>query len=43
MDEATRTEPGPDRFLQPDIHGAWLTVHDRTVLAAAESVTGPLR
>ncbi len=43
MDEVTRTAPGPDRFLAPDIDAAWETVHDRSVVTAAESVTGPLR
>ncbi|MGN6754529.1 MAG: histidine ammonia-lyase [Intrasporangium sp.] len=43
LDAETRTEPGPDRFLAPDIEGAWQAVVDRSVVAAAESVTGPLR
>ncbi|GAA3801567.1 histidine ammonia-lyase [Sphaerisporangium flaviroseum] len=34
--------PGPDRFLAPEIESAVALVGDRTVLAAAESVTGPL-
>ena len=43
MNDVTRTQPGPDRFLAPDIDAALLTVLDRSVVAAAESVTGPLR
>jgi histidine ammonia-lyase len=43
LDDVTRTAPGPDRFLAPDIDAAWLTVQDRSVVRAAESVTGPLR
>ena len=43
LDAVTRTEPGPDRFLAPDIEGAWQAVVDRSVVAAVESVTGPLR
>jgi histidine ammonia-lyase len=35
--------PGQDRFLAPDIEGAHRAVTDGDVLAAAESVTGPLR
>jgi histidine ammonia-lyase len=38
----TDVSPGPDRFLAPDIEGAWRAVQDRAVVAAAESVTGPL-
>jgi histidine ammonia-lyase len=38
----TDVSPGPDRFLAPDIEGAWLAVQDRAVVTAAESVTGPL-
>ena len=34
--------PGPDRYLSPDIEAAVGCVHDRVVVAAAESVTGPL-
>lgn len=39
-----RTVPGfrPDRWLTPDIEAAVAAVGDDTVLAAAESVTGPL-
>jgi histidine ammonia-lyase len=43
LEVSTRTEPGPDRFLAPDIEGAWRAVMDRSVVTAAESVTGPLR
>ncbi|WP_347352818.1 histidine ammonia-lyase [Intrasporangium sp.] len=43
LDAVTRTAPGPDRFLAPDLDGAWRAVTDRSVLAAAESVIGPLR
>jgi len=39
----TNVAPGPDRFLAPDIEGACAAVTDGVVLAAAESVTGPLR
>ena len=42
MDAVTNTAPGPDRFLAPDIEAAWRTVHDRSVVAAAETATGPL-
>ena len=38
----TDVTPGPDRFLAPDIEGAWRAVQDRAVVTAAESVTGPL-
>lgn len=37
-----RTEPGPDRFLAPDLHAAYLAVVAGLPVAAAESVTGPL-
>jgi histidine ammonia-lyase len=43
MDVVTNTAPGPDRFLAPDIEGAWHAVQDRSVVAAAETATGPLR
>ncbi|MGW5241152.1 histidine ammonia-lyase [Monashia sp. NPDC004114] len=43
MDAVTNTAPGPDRFLAPDIEGAWHAVQDRSVVAAAETATGPLR
>ena len=33
---------GPDRHLAPEIDAAVRGVHDRTLLSAAESVTGPL-
>ncbi|GAA5077966.1 histidine ammonia-lyase [Streptomyces similanensis] len=35
--------PGPDRFLAPDLAAADAFVHDGGLLAAAETVTGPLR
>jgi histidine ammonia-lyase len=35
-------DPGPDRFLAPDIAAALDLVRDGTLVAAAESVTGPL-
>ena len=38
----TNVAPGPDRFLAPDIEGAWQAVAQRAVVAAAETVTGPL-
>jgi histidine ammonia-lyase len=34
--------PGPDRYLSPDIEAATGAVHDGVVVAAAETVTGPL-
>jgi histidine ammonia-lyase len=34
--------PGPDRFLAPDLEAARELVVDGTIVAAAESVTGPL-
>jgi histidine ammonia-lyase len=34
--------PGPDRYLAPEIAAAVDLVRDGTVVAAAESVTGPL-
>src|SRR3954470_5992527 len=42
LDARTNAAPGPDRFLAPDIEGACAAVTDGDVLAAAESVTGPL-
>ncbi len=42
LDEVTRTEPGPDRFLATDLAGACLAVADGSVVAAAEALTGPL-
>ncbi|WP_460365549.1 histidine ammonia-lyase [Actinocorallia lasiicapitis] len=42
---ALRTQvpgPGPDRYLAPEIEQAVRLVKDGTLLAAAESVTGPL-
>ncbi|NEA47139.1 histidine ammonia-lyase [Streptomyces sp. SID10815] len=35
--------PGPDRFLAPDLAAADAFVHDGGLLAAAETVTGPLQ
>jgi histidine ammonia-lyase len=43
MNDVTRTQPGPDRFLAPDIDAALMTVLDRSLVSAVESVTGPLR
>jgi histidine ammonia-lyase len=34
--------PGPDRFLSPEIEEAVAAVRDGSLMAAAESVTGPL-
>ena len=34
--------PGPDRFLSPEIEATVELVRDGSLLAAAESVTGPL-
>lgn len=35
--------PGPDRHLAPEIEVAVRGVQDRSLLGAAEAVTGPLR
>jgi histidine ammonia-lyase len=37
-----RVDPGPDRFLAPDLEAAYELVVDGTVVAAAETATGPL-
>jgi histidine ammonia-lyase len=42
LSETVRVEPGPDRFLAPDLDAAHAAVVAGTVVAAAESVTGPL-
>jgi len=42
LDTHTDATPGPDRFLAPDIEGAHAAVVTGDVLAAAETVTGPL-
>ncbi|MFW5471362.1 histidine ammonia-lyase [Knoellia sp. CPCC 206435] len=42
LSETVRVEPGPDRFLAPDLDAAHGAVVAGTVVAAAESVTGPL-
>jgi histidine ammonia-lyase len=34
--------PGPDRYLAPEIEATVVAVRDGVLLAAAESVTGPL-
>jgi histidine ammonia-lyase len=34
--------PGPDRFLAPEVEAAYELVRSGEVVAAAESVTGPL-
>jgi histidine ammonia-lyase len=34
--------PGPDRFLAPEIESVVQLVTDNAVVAAAESITGPL-
>ncbi|HEY8478852.1 MAG TPA: aromatic amino acid lyase, partial [Spirillospora sp.] len=34
--------PGPDRYLAPEIAAATAMVRDGSLVAAAESVTGPL-
>ena len=34
--------PGPDRFLAPELEAAYELVRSGEVVAAAESVTGPL-
>ncbi|NNM47971.1 histidine ammonia-lyase [Knoellia koreensis] len=40
--EGGRVDPGPDRFLAPDLESAYELVVDGTVVAAAETATGPL-
>jgi histidine ammonia-lyase len=35
--------PGPDRYLAPDLAAADAFVREGRLVAAAESVTGPLR
>ncbi len=35
--------PGPDRYLAPEIEAAYHLVRDGAAVAAAETVTGPLR
>jgi histidine ammonia-lyase len=35
--------PGPDRYLAPEIEAAYQLVSSGAVVAAAETVTGPLR
>ncbi|KGN41741.1 histidine ammonia-lyase [Knoellia aerolata] len=40
--ETVRVDPGPDRFLAPDLDAAHEAVVSGTVVAAAETVTGPL-
>ena len=42
LNATTRTQPGGDRFLAPDLAGAYEAVVDGTVVAAATAVTGPL-
>ncbi|MCA1781744.1 MAG: histidine ammonia-lyase [Dermatophilaceae bacterium] len=42
LNRRTRTQPGPDRFLAPDLEGAYQAVVDGDVLTAAVRVTGPL-
>ncbi len=42
LDDVTRTAPGPDRFLAPDLAAAHLVVLDGSPVLAAEAVTGPL-
>ena len=42
LNAVTRTQPGEDRFLAPDLAGAYQAVVDGDVIAAAISVTGPL-
>jgi histidine ammonia-lyase len=42
LDSVTRTEPGPDRFLAPDLQAAHQAVVGREPVLAAETVTGPL-
>ena len=42
LNARTRTQPGPDRFLAPDLAGAYEAVVDGDVLSAAVRVTGPL-
>jgi histidine ammonia-lyase len=42
LDSVTRTAPGPDRFLAPDLQAAHQAVVGREPVLAAETVTGPL-
>ncbi|HHU09209.1 MAG TPA: histidine ammonia-lyase [Intrasporangiaceae bacterium] len=42
LNSVTRTQPGPDRFLAPDLGAAYQAVVDGEVLAAAIAETGPL-
>ncbi len=42
LSETVRVEPGPDRFLAPDLAAAHEAVMAGAVVAAAEHVTGPL-
>ena len=42
LNARTRTQPGEDRFLAPDLAGAYQAVVGGDVLAAATGVTGPL-
>lgn len=42
LDGRSRTRPGPDRFVAPDLAGAYETVRAGEVVSAAVSVAGPL-
>jgi histidine ammonia-lyase len=42
LEARTRTRPGPDRFLSPDLADAYQAVLDGDVLTAAVAVAGPL-
>lgn len=42
LDAVTRTQPGADRFLAPDLADAYQAVVDGDVITAATSVTGSL-
>ncbi len=42
LNGVTRTQPGPDRWLAPDLHAAYEAVLDGLPVRAAEEQTGPL-
>ena len=42
LNAVTRTQPGEDRFLAPDLAGAYRAVIDGDVITAAVSAAGPL-
>ena len=42
LEKVGRTDPGPDRFLAPDLAAAYDAVIAGAVVDAAQTVTGPL-